>query len=445
MDRQSLLIFISFIVSLCLVCSYSIIFTNSTSPPLNSQTNNSGHTGSPIDNGLTCAKSGCHSGSAQLDDQGNLIKLDIGTGPGQPSNQLDNFQFSPNKQYKILVDVTAFSQSIYGFQLSALGPNENQGGTFMNGNNISLKTPSGGNTDIQYVGHNNASSSAVWLIDWQAPDSSKGWVDFYIAANDANDNGQPTGDDIYRRVVTACNLSASITPTDDSMELCQGDTVTIDAQIDNAPSDNFVYDWSGTQQGGSSIEVTSSGTYKVTATDTSNGCFDTTSYINISVVSVPNQPSIQKNNDTLYATNVSSGLSYQWFRDGSLISNATDSAYTATQNGSYAVQVINPNGCTNKSDKVQVTGTSIKSMQNAQPVTIQQLSGRAVLLDLAERTDLSITLYDLSGRILHQTSQHTFDEGGHRITLPSLNAHQQIVILHVETDQSRLSEKFYVQ
>ncbi|MDX5438734.1 MAG: DUF6443 domain-containing protein, partial [Pontibacter sp.] len=43
--------------------------------------------------------------------------------------------------------------------------------------------------------------------------------------------------------------------------------------------------------------------------------------------------------------NTGSGLSYKWYRDGSLISGAAGSAYAATQAGSYRVEVTNSSGC----------------------------------------------------------------------------------------------------
>lgn len=49
---------------------------------------------------------------------------------------------------------------------------------------------------------------------------------------------------------------------------------------------------------------------------------------------------------------------YQWFRNGTLISGATSSTYTATQNGAYTVAVTNASGCKDTSDVYNVTDAS---------------------------------------------------------------------------------------
>lgn len=54
--------------------------------------------------------------------------------------------------------------------------------------------------------------------------------------------------------------------------------------------------------------------------------------------------------------NTGTGLSYQWFLDGSPIANATSSSYTATQVGAYTVSVYN--GCYALSSAVSVTQSS---------------------------------------------------------------------------------------
>ncbi len=59
---------------------------------------------------------------------------------------------------------------------------------------------------------------------------------------------------------------------------------------------------------------------------------------------------------TLYP-NAGAGYSYQWFKDGISL-NDTNNFYTATQSGSYTVEVTNGLGCQNISDSVTVTVNS---------------------------------------------------------------------------------------
>lgn len=51
--------------------------------------------------------------------------------------------------------------------------------------------------------------------------------------------------------------------------------------------------------------------------------------------------------------------SYQWFRDGFLLSGATQSSYTAAISGNYKVEIINSFGCRDTSSEVTVTAKSL--------------------------------------------------------------------------------------
>ncbi len=49
----------------------------------------------------------------------------------------------------------------------------------------------------------------------------------------------------------------------------------------------------------------------------------------------------------------------QWFRDGSIITGATNATFTATQSGAYSVKIANANGCESSSTNTIVTANSI--------------------------------------------------------------------------------------
>jgi len=149
---------------------------------------NPGHSGAPGD--LTCAVAGCHGGEPN-------------TGPGQfqitaPSS------YEPGKTYPITVthSTTDTSRRRWGFQLTALDGSSNRAGDFES-TSITQVLLGGPGGNRQYIEHNflgtfqGQPSGATWTFNWTAPSSDVGRVTFYAAGNQANNNGNETGDQIY--------------------------------------------------------------------------------------------------------------------------------------------------------------------------------------------------------------------------------------------------------
>lgn len=126
---------------------------------------------------------------------------------------------------------------------------------------------------------------------------------------------------------------------------CQGDDVVLTA------SGGGTYLWSnGSTQ--SSITVTASGNYSVTATD-ANGCSATTSATNVTVNPSPaalitaSGPLNICSGDNVTLT-ASGGTSYAW------TTGATTSSITVSQAGTYNVLATNSSGCTDSANAVTV-------------------------------------------------------------------------------------------
>lgn len=154
---------------------------------------NPGHSGAPGE--LTCAVSGCHGGEPN-------------TGPGQfqitaPSS------YEPGKTYQITVthSTSDTSRRRWGFQLTALDGSSNKAGDFQS-TSITQVLQGGPGGNRQYIEHNflgtfqGQPSGAMWTFDWVAPSSDVGRVSFYAAGNQANNNGNETGDQIYATSVS---------------------------------------------------------------------------------------------------------------------------------------------------------------------------------------------------------------------------------------------------
>ena len=117
------------------------------------------------------------------------------------------------------------------------------------------------------------------------------------------------------------------------------------------------YQWNGIVDTTQCVYAFAAGNYYVTVTDP-NGCTAQSSQqnsVSISVYAVSSVSIIEKG-DTL-ATFGGSG--YQWFRNDTLISGATQSTYIVPVTGAYSVELTDTNGCNASSSQVPVTITNV--------------------------------------------------------------------------------------
>ena len=138
--------------------------------------------------------------------------------------------------------------------------------------------------------------------------------------------------------------------TPDSVFICQGDTVVIDGPL------GFTnYFWS-TGATNSSITTTSTGNYSLSVLD-GNGCTGTsnTTTVTISpqtITATTTGFSLCNGSVTL---NAGSGFSsYQWYINGTIMTNETNQTLIATIAGNYTVEVTYPTGCTATSNPLTI-------------------------------------------------------------------------------------------
>jgi subtilisin family serine protease len=142
---------------------------------------------------------------------------------------------------------------------------------------------------------------------------------------------------------------------------CQGGSVTL-----SAPTGVSAVSWSNGQSG-NSLVVTASGTYSATYV-TNSGCTVTSNPITVVVNPIP-QPLISSNSGQMtfcaggsLVLNATIGASgYQWFRNGTAITGATSSNFTALLPGTYTVQTTSSSGCIGLSAAVQVQEIALPS------------------------------------------------------------------------------------
>jgi PKD repeat protein len=159
-----------------------------------------------------------------------------------------------------------------------------------------------------------------------------------------------------------CAINFTISPN----PVCENQPATFTAmQVPpNTTDPGFTYQWafgdgSTSFQSPTQHSYLSSGPYNVTLTATLGSCVTTKVH---QIIVNPTPVCTITVNDTMYCPGsfvtfatvpvVPAYASYQWYKDGILISGATSSGYNAYQYGDYWVEVSNNFGCTNTSNHI---------------------------------------------------------------------------------------------
>jgi hypothetical protein len=110
--------------------------------------------------------------------------------------------YTPEMTYQLTVTLTDIGQIRWGFELTSILENGDQGGE-LNFVDTNVQLSQGPGTARDYLKQTSAGSfpgqigSATWDIEWTAPGVGQGEVGFFMTGNGANNNGSTTGDFIY--------------------------------------------------------------------------------------------------------------------------------------------------------------------------------------------------------------------------------------------------------
>lgn len=170
-----------------------------------------GRTGAPGDS--TCATASCHNGT--LNSGNATIELNIG----------DDFtSFTPGEQLSINISLmNAQNVNKNGFQILALDGEGNNYGSWILTDEANTSIQSGANMR-EYVTHSRGGNvQDNWQVGWLPPeDELVDSVFFYLAVNDANNNGSRMGDNIYTTV-----FALPITPDVSSTNFLESSRVNV--------------------------------------------------------------------------------------------------------------------------------------------------------------------------------------------------------------------------
>ena len=178
----------------------------------------------------------------------------------------------------------------------------------------------------------------------------------------------------------------------DDLTICSGEQVTLTA------SGATAYQWTGGIANGTPFAPGTTATYTVTGT-TVNGCAGTDQVI-VTVNATPEAIASIVDDVTLTAT--PGDYNYQWINcaTGEAVPNASFATFNASANGTYAVIVSTPQGCSDKSDCITIDAVSVEQITEiAMSVQPNPTSGE---LSISMPTDLTAQaqVFDAQGKLV---------------------------------------------
>ncbi|MBK6829943.1 MAG: T9SS type A sorting domain-containing protein [Flavobacteriales bacterium] len=160
-------------------------------------------------------------------------------------------------------------------------------------------------------------------------------------------------------VTLSASPSATITPSG-ATSFCTGGSVVLNANTGTG----YTYVWKkngATISGATSSSCTANTAGSYTVTVTSGSCATTSAAVTVAVGSAPtaaitavSSTAICAGTSVVLNANTGTGYTYVWKNNGTTISGATSSSYSATSAGSYTVTVTN-SGCSTTSSAASVT------------------------------------------------------------------------------------------
>ncbi|NBO61191.1 MAG: LamG domain-containing protein [Flavobacteriia bacterium] len=169
---------------------------------------------------------------------------------------------------------------------------------------------------------------------------------------------------------------------------------------------------------------TQSGTYEQNLTNVL-GC-DSTLTLNLTILPLPNLPNIYIALNNVLSTDAQPNTFYQWIycTSGLPIANATDTFYTATINGVYAVEASNSCG-TVSSDCITISNSGIYEYVD-QLKLFPNPTKDFLIIDGLKESAINFELRDVTGRLIligtldasnNSLDMSPFSEGNYRLVL----------------------------
>lgn len=190
------------------------------------------------------------------------------------------------------------------------------------------------------------------------------------------------------------NISAAIS-TSNNTNLCGGSTATLTANAGTGLSYLWYRNAVSTGVNTQSYTVNTAGTYtcvvsNTCGSNTSNAIVITTGLAPVAAISsAGNNTVLCPSASIVLSANTGTGLSYQWYRNGTIIGGATASTYLASTIGNYTCIVSNTCGGTTSNSIGLTTGSSPAASISVSSGTTTLCSSSTVTLSANAGTGLS--------------------------------------------------------
>lgn len=212
------------------------------------------------------------------------------------------------------------------------------------------------------------------------------------------------------QVITRYSNPSATINTQGSTTFCSGDSVLLTGNSGSTLS----YQWTKNQiaiPGANSLNYTAktAGNYRLEVTN-SHGCHRTSSVKKILVNSLPTA-SISALGSTSFCQGGSvmlqgpstSGLSYQWKKNGVALASANTNQYLASTAGYYRCLVTNANGCSKLSNSINVTvpcrsEEMLSSSSELYAYPNPSSTGFKISLNEISSSEITTQLFDIAGR-----------------------------------------------
>lgn len=228
---------------------------------------------------------------------------------------------------------------------------------------------------------------------------------------------------------------------------CEGGSVVLTSELANG------YTWSNgaTTQ---SITVDASGTYTVTVTNT-NTCLGAggSNAINVTVNDNPVAEAAIASVSGLAVTfdNTSTGATdYTWdFGDNGGASFAAEPTYTYGTSGNYTVTLTaeNANGCTDVTTVEVSVSVGIEEKEAFNSIALYPnptANSTNLVFNLKNAGDVTVTVYDLSGKVMNEIQANQLLAGDNTIALDMNNVNNGIYFVNIKADKAVVTKRLFV-